>query len=172
MIAERQASIEGRLFLEAKQEGLKPASNIPQLAEAELKAHRAETKTLAQKFGVQYSLSKNTANECAKNVLRYQETHGTKPTNTQMTAMAEIAHKIEEKYPDSLEKDLGSHNLLYLRRMDADSMFKEQCYNNRHTIAHEQDMLKMQEKALLKVQKQQIEQEVSRQKERDFSMSM
>lgn len=172
MIAERQASIEGRLFLEEKQEGLKPPLNIPQLAEAEFKAHRTETKTLAQKLNIQYSLSKNTASECAKNVLRYQETHGTKPTNTQMAAMSEIARQIEEKYPDSLEKNLGSHNLLYLRRMNADSMLKEQCYNDRHAIAHEQDMLKMQEKALIEVQKQRIEQEISRQKERDFSMSM
>jgi hypothetical protein len=55
--------------------------------------------------------------------------------------------------------------------MNADSMFRERCYENRHAIAHEQDMLKMQEKAMLEVQKQRIEQEVSRQKQ-DFSMSM
>lgn len=172
MIAERQASIEGRLFFEAKQEGLKPPLNISQLAEAEFKAHRAEANILTQKLTTQYSLSKNAATECAKNMLRYQETHGTKPTNTQMTAMAEIAHKIEEKFPDSFEKDVGSHNLLYLRRMNADSMFRERCYENRHTISHEQDMIKMQEKALMEVQKQRIEQEISKQKEKDFSLSM
>jgi Ti-type conjugative transfer relaxase TraA len=172
MIAERQASIEGRLYLEAKQEGIKPSTNIPQLAEAEFKAHRAEAKILAQKLGVQYSLSENAASECAKNILRYQETHGTKPTDTQMTAMSEIAHQIEEKYPDSFEKDLGSHNLIYLRRMNGDSMFRERCYESRHSIAHEQEMFKIQEKALLEVQKQHIENEISRQKEREFSMSM
>lgn len=170
MIAERQASIEGRLFLEAKQEGLKPPFNLSKLAEAEFKAHRAEVKTLSQELRTNYPLSKRAATECAKNILRHQETHGTKPTDTQMTAMAEIAHQIEKKYPDYMEKDLGSHNLIYLRRMDADSMFKERCYENRHSIAQEHDLLKMQEKALLEVQKKQIEQEVSRQK--DFSMSM
>jgi hypothetical protein len=66
MIAERQASIEGRVFLEAKQEELKPPSNLPQLAEAEFKAHRTETKALAQKLSTQYSLSKNAATECTK----------------------------------------------------------------------------------------------------------
>ncbi|KAB2834474.1 MAG: hypothetical protein F9K49_05180, partial [Caedimonadaceae bacterium] len=172
MIAARQASIEGRLFLEAKQERLKTPFNIPQLAETELKAHRVEAKLLAQKLGAQYSLSERTANECAKNMLRYQETHGAKLTDTQMTTMAEIARKIEKKYPDSLEKDLGSHNLFYLRRMNADSMFKKQCYNNRHTIAHEQSIFKIQEKTLLKIQKQHIVQETSRQKERDFCMPM
>ncbi|MBX9621115.1 MAG: hypothetical protein K2X28_03660 [Alphaproteobacteria bacterium] len=172
MIAERQASIEGRLFLEAKQEGLKPPSNIPHLAEAEFKAHRAEAKTLVQELSTHSSLSENAATECAKNVLRHQETHGTKPTNTQMTAMTEISRQIEVKYPNFLEKDLGSHNLVYLRRMDADSMLRERCYENRHTIAQEQDMLKMQEKALLKIQKQYIEKEVLRQKEREFSISI
>ncbi|MBP6951535.1 MAG: AAA family ATPase [Alphaproteobacteria bacterium] len=172
MIADRQVSIEGRLFFEAKQAGQKPPLNIPQLAEAEFKAHRAETKALAQRLGSQYSLSENAATECARNIFRYQENHGSKPTDTQMTAMVEIAHQIEEKYPDFLEKDLGSHNLTYLRRMNGDLMFREGCYNNRHSIAQEHDMLKMQEKTLLEVQKQRIEQEVSRQKERDFSMSM
>jgi len=86
--------------------------------------------------------------------------------------MAEISRQIEDKYPDFLEKDLGSHNLIYLGRMDADSMFKERCYDDRHSIAQEHDFLKMQEKALLEVQQQRIEQEVSRQKEREFSMSM
>ncbi|MCI5055483.1 MAG: hypothetical protein MRY83_05195 [Flavobacteriales bacterium] len=116
-------SIVGLLFFEAKQEGLKPSFNISQLAEAEFKVHRAEAKPLAQKLDIQYSLSKNAATECAKNILRYQT--GAKPINTQMTTMADIARQIEEKYPDSLEKDLGSHNLVYLRRMNADSMFKE-----------------------------------------------
>jgi len=172
MIAERQASIEGRLFLEAKQAGLKPSSNIPKLAETEFKDHRVENKTLAQKLGVQYSLSEEAAKDCAKNVLRYQETHGSKPTDTQMTALVEIAHQLEEKYPDSLEREAGSHNLTYLRRMNGDSMFRERCYDDRHSITQERDIIKMQEKALFEVQKQRIEQEVSRQKERDFSMGI
>jgi hypothetical protein len=79
-----------------------------------------------------------------------------------MTAIAEIAHKIEENYPDSLEKDINSHNLLYLRRMNGDSIFQKRCYENRHAITHEQNMLKIQEKALIEVQKQRIEQEISK----------
>ena len=43
---------------------------------------------------------------------------------------------------------------------------------NRHAITQEQEMVKMQEKAMLEMQKQRIEQEVTRQKERDFSISM
>jgi hypothetical protein len=51
-------------------------------------------------------------------------------------------------------------------------MFRERCYDERHSIAHEHEIVKMQEKALLKIQEQYIQQELSRQKQRDFSMGM
>lgn len=172
MIAERRASIEGRLYLEAKQAGLKPSTNIPQWAEAEFKLHRAEAKTLGVKLGVKYSLSAGAASECARNALRYQETHGAKPTDTQMTSMAEIAHQVEEKHPDYLERDVGSHNLAYMRRMNGDSMLRERCYEDQHSISIEHEAVKTQEKILLKAQKQKIQQEVLRQKERGFEMGM
>jgi hypothetical protein len=56
--------------------------------------------------------------------------------------------------------------------MNGDSMFREKCYEERHSIIHEHEVVKMQEKALLEVQKQQIQQEVSREKERGFEMGM
>jgi len=173
MIAERQASIEGRMFLEAKQRGLKPSASIPTWAETELKTHRAENKTFAQKLRAQYSLSEEAAKECAKNAFRYQETHGSKPTDTQMTALVNIARQIEDKYPDSLGREADSHNLTYMRRMNADSMLRERCYKDKGVIAMEHEIIKMQERSILETQKQRvIEQEVSRQKDRGFSMEM
>lgn len=170
MIAERQASIEGRLFLEAREAGQKPSPSIPRLAEAEFNSHRAQTKAFAQQLGTKYSLSNEASKECARNMLRYQETHGAKPTDTQRAAMAEIARQLEDKSITPFEKD--SHNLTYLRRMNGDAMFRERCYEAKASITQERDIIKMQENALLEVQKQRIEQEVMRQKERDFSMSM
>lgn len=173
MIAERRASIEGRLYFEAKQAGLKPSSNIPQWAETEFKTHKAEAKAIAAKLGAQYSLSTSAASECARNALRYQETHGTKPTDTQMTAMAEIAHQIEEKHPDYLEKDVGSHNLAYMRRMNGDDMLRERCYEEKGVVAMEHEVVKVQEKTLLDVQRQrETQQEISRERERGFSLEM
>lgn len=171
MIAERQASIEGRLFLEAREAGQKPSPNIPQLAAIEFKNNRAQTKLFAQQLGIKYSLSEDAAKECARNILRHQETHGAKPTDTQRAAMAEIARQLEGK-SIAIEKEVGSHNVTYLRRMNGDALFRERCYEAKASIAQERDTLKMQEKALLEVQRQRIEQEVTRQKERDFSMSM
>ncbi|MBP9692175.1 MAG: hypothetical protein KBD90_02460 [Alphaproteobacteria bacterium] len=174
MIAERQASIEGRMFFEARQRGQKPSPNIPKWAETELKTHRAENKTLAQKLRAQYSLSEEAAKECAKNAFRHQETHGSKPTDTQMTAMVQISHQVEDKYPDVLGREVGTHNLTYMRRMNADSMLRERCYENKSIIAMEHEIIKTQERSMLEVQKQRVvEQEISRQKDRGgFSMEM
>ncbi len=172
MIAERQASIEGRLFLEARSAGQKPSSNIPQLAEAEFNHNKAQTKIFAQQLKVQYSLSNEAAKECARNILRYKETHGTKPTDNQTVAMAEIARQLKDKSINPSEKEAGSHNTTYLRRMNGDAMFRERCYEAKASITQERDTIKMQERALLEAQKQRIEQEVIRQKERDLSMSM
>lgn len=172
MIAERQASIEGRLFLEARKIGQNPSLNISQLAEAELNHNRTHTKVFSQQLGIKYSLSEGASKECSRNILRYQETHGAKPTDTQRATMAEIARQLEDKSISSFEKETGSHNLIYLNRTNGDAMFRERCYEAKASIAQERDIIKMQEKTLLEAQKQRIEQEVTRQKERDFSMSM
>lgn len=68
--------------------------------------------------------------------------------------MAEIAHQIEDKYPDHLEREVGSHNLAYLRRMNGDDMLREQCYEERGAIAMECEGMKVREKTLLDDQRQ------------------
>jgi Ti-type conjugative transfer relaxase TraA len=174
MIAERQASIEGRLFLQAKEAGQKLSSNISQLAVIEFNNNKAQTKMLAGHLKAQYSLSEWASKECAKNILRYQETHGTKPTDTQRAAMVEIARQLEHNPSNFFEKEVGTHNLAYLSRINADTLFIERCFELKTTITQERNIIKMQEKALLEIQRQRIEQEVSKQKDRDldFSMSM
>lgn len=74
MIAERQASIEGRMYLAAKQAGFKPLPMIPDLAAKELQTNRATTGTLTQDLIKKHGLSETAATDCAKNILRYQET--------------------------------------------------------------------------------------------------
>ncbi|HUX78508.1 MAG TPA: AAA family ATPase, partial [Alphaproteobacteria bacterium] len=147
MIAERQASIEGRLFLEAKQEGRTPSSIIPQLAESERQQHRSQTKPLAQELAKKYSLSESAAIHCAKDILRYQETHGEKPTSNQMTAMAQISHQLEDKYTIPFAKEVGSHNIEYMRRMDGDLMFRERCSQDKASISLEHQIVQAKMKA-------------------------
>ncbi|MBS0271766.1 MAG: AAA family ATPase [Proteobacteria bacterium] len=172
MIAERHVSIEGRLYLEAKRTGHKPSPFMSQIAEAEFKKHRIETKSLAQKLMIEYSLSKEAAKEFAKNIFRYQEAHGTKPTTRQKTIMAEITREFDKKFDTSSTKQLDSYHIAYMRRIEGDSLFRFRCLENRTTISLERQMIKTQEKASLEIQKQQTQQEISRQKERDFSLSM
>lgn len=122
MIAERQASIEGRMFLDAKQAGLKPLPIIPDLAARELKAHRATTETLTQELIQKHKLSESAATNCAKDILRHQETHGEKPSDSQMAAMVQISRDLDKQgYPASI----GTHNIEYLRRRDGDLQFRE-----------------------------------------------
>lgn len=173
MIAERRVSLEGRLFFEAKQAGHNPLSNIAQQAEKEFNTHKAHTKPLAQKLKDQYSLSETESLECAKNIMRYHEIHGEKPTNTQRAAMAEISRQLGEKHLTPVEKEVGSHNLAYLRRMNGDHMFQEHCYKERHAIAQERELMKIQQKAALEAQRQrEVEREALREKDRGFEMGM
>lgn len=62
----------------------------------------------------QRALYESAATYCAKDILRYPETHGEKPTTGQTTAMAEIALKLEDKYNIPFAKEVGSHNLEYM----------------------------------------------------------
>lgn len=122
MIAERQASIEGRMFLEAKQAGLKPLPIIPDLAEKEIKTHRATTETLAQELSKKHGLSESAATNCAKDILRYQETHGEKPSDSQMAAMVQISRELDKAdYPATV----GQANIEYLRRREGDIQLRE-----------------------------------------------
>lgn len=122
MIAERQASIEGRMYLQAKQAGFTPLPNIPDLAAKELKSHRAQTESLSQELIQKHRLSKSAATSCAKDILRHQETHGEKPTDSQMAAMVQISKELDKQgYPASM----GTHNIEYLRRRDGDMQCRE-----------------------------------------------
>ena len=122
MIAERQASIEGRMYLEAKQRGLTPLPTIPDLAARELKANRAGTETIVQGLVKKHGFSESAATNCAKDILRYQETHGEKPSTSQMSAMVQITRELDKQaYPPSM----SSHNIEYLRRRDGDLQFRE-----------------------------------------------
>jgi len=170
MMAERLASIEGRLYLEAKRMGQKPSSSIPKLAEAEFKIHISETKTLAHQLSSQYSLSETAAKEYVRNILRYQETHGSKPTNSQMTAMAEIAHQLEEKYANLDAREMDSHNLTYMRRMNGDEMLRDRCLQDKATIAMEYTAIQTQVKASLQHTISQMAKEVERENQKEMSL--
>ncbi|MBA3813979.1 MAG: AAA family ATPase [Alphaproteobacteria bacterium] len=132
MMAERQASVEGRMYLEVKQSGLKPegfnppglttSSTIPHLAKEEIKQNRATTVTLAEKLATKQRLSETAATQCAKDITRYMETHGQKPSSDQMSAMAQISRDLDK---EGYDPSIGTHNIEYLRRRDGDLRFRD-----------------------------------------------
>ena len=65
--------------------------------ESELKEYRAQTKDIAEKISQKYGLSKRVATHCAKDILRYQETYGEKPTNGQIDSLVQIFQELEKK---------------------------------------------------------------------------
>lgn len=84
--------------------------------------HRETTETLAQELAKKHDLSESAATDCAKDILRHQDTHGEKPSSEQMAAMAQISRGLDKQtYPSSM----GPHNIEYLRRRDGDLQFRE-----------------------------------------------
>lgn len=171
MIAERLASIEGRLYLKAKQEGTKIPSNIAELAHEELKKHRAHTQKLAGELSQKYALPKDVATSSAKNILRYREIHGISPSESQTASIIQIAQKLERKqYGLASNKKLNQLEADYLQRHEGDLLFKHMAYQKetKHNIpfSHIQD----QAKQSLEMARSQINQELIKMNEKEFSL--
>lgn len=140
MIAERKAAIEGRLYFEAIKRGLIPPEDIPYLAEKELDDHGDQTKPLAQKLFKKYSLSESAAIHCAKDVLRYQETHGKKPSEEQISIMAQVAQELEHRiYPI---KKYKSYEIEFFHRKEGDLLIKLYEHNKSLTLQENEQVYK------------------------------
>lgn len=125
LIAERRASIEGRLYLEAKQRGLKPSPDIEEFAKKELSENRKRATKLSQELSQKHTLSEKAALYCAKNVLRYKEIHGELPPEKHIKTMAEIAKIIDDKNRLPIPNTPNQHEMDYLSRREGDLYFRD-----------------------------------------------
>ncbi|MDP3446208.1 MAG: hypothetical protein Q8T08_25385 [Ignavibacteria bacterium] len=171
MIAERLTSIEGRLYLKAKQEGTKIPSNIAELAHQELKKHRAHTQKLADELSQKYALPKDVATNSAKNILRYKEIHGIPPSEPQISNIIQIAQKlVRNQHIHASNKKLNQLEADYLQRHKGDLLFNHMmCQKEiKHDIpfSHIQD----QTKKALEIARSQINQELIKMNEKEFSL--
>lgn len=123
-LAERLASIEGRLCLEAKQKGLELPASLANLARQEFKAHKSQTPQLAKELSLKYDLSEKAAFTCAQNVFRYKETHGECPSEDQIKRIAQIAKNLETKNYNQVVKTQDPQQLEFLRRKEGDLLFQ------------------------------------------------
>lgn len=120
-IADRLASIEGRLYLEARLKGTEPL--YPSYdAKKELARHRDQLPHLIQDLKQWYYLSNAAAQNCAQDILRYKETHGENPSGRQMEKMIEISRQLEDKEYGYHSR--GSAETEFLRRREGDLLFK------------------------------------------------
>ncbi|OJW51839.1 MAG: hypothetical protein BGO67_07395 [Alphaproteobacteria bacterium 41-28] len=170
MIAQRQASIEGRLYLEAKQKGLNPSYHIPDWAEQEFKNNRQQTKSLAQKIVAKHSLPEKAALYCAKDILRYKETHGEKPTTDQIAKMVQVSKELEGKTYAPRLREYGSHEIEFLRRNTGDLLFRHLSSHNVGPIPHDIHYIQTQAKTSLEATTYHILQDLLKLNQKELSL--
>ncbi len=170
MIAERRASIEGRFMFEAKQQGKKIPSTIEKLAEKEFKSHQLLTKDLAKEIGQKYTLSKEASLSCAKNMLRYKEMHGEKPSESQIQKMVTIEKTLEENKAIKTSHKLNPSVQNYLNRKVADYLFYETKPNSPNDIADKMQFAQKQAVQFVQNIKVQIREDLSKQNQHELSI--
>jgi len=161
-IANRLASIEGRLTFEARAKG-KEALYPSYDAKKELAQHREQLPHLAQELMRKYDLSDIASQRCAQNILRYKETHGEKPSAEQMAKMVEISQRLEHK--DYSGRDVAAK--AFLRQKEADLLFK-------HGLSYDAfaqlDQAQIQTKRSLELFQKQMENERVHSKQMDLGL--
>ena len=173
MIADRLASIEGRLYLEAKQRGLNPPSNIEELAQKEIETHRQQTKELAAEIFQKYFLSEKASLECAKNVLRYKETHGEKPSKDQISHIILVEKTLEKNEARYVAQGFKPHEIAFLKRTEADRLFRSLEHtkiSNEMKPSNEIEQSHTRARASLNRAVSQIEQDISRLHQKGLSL--
>ena len=171
MIAERLASIEGRLYLKAKQDGLKIPSNIAEIARQELKEHRTHTQKLALELSQGYSFSKDVATQCAKDILRYKEIHGESPSKAQIAKIVQISRTLETRdYPNISKKNLNRFEVDFLHRREGDLAFKHMSFQNQSFAAFNLPHIQGQAKKSLETTASQVSQDLIKMNQKEFSL--
>jgi len=154
-IADRLATIEGRLIFEARAKG-KEALYPSFDAKKELARHREELPHLSQELMRRHGLSDIASQRCAQNILRYKEIHGAKPSSEQTGKMAEISRKLEHKDYERLSSDRDIATRAFLRQKEADLFFKHGLV---HDISSQLDHAQIQAKRSLELLQRQMAQE-------------
>jgi hypothetical protein len=138
-IAERLASIEGRLKFEVLKRGGEPLLPLSYAAKKELAVHKEQTPQLSQELQKTYSLSKAAAQHSAMDILRYRETHGENPSEGQMSKMLQISREVENKEYPHLSPHQNAAEIAFLRRREGDLLFKHGlAYDASRDLVHSQ----------------------------------
>jgi Ti-type conjugative transfer relaxase TraA len=170
MLAERIASIEGRMIFEAKQKGKKTPCQLYEAAKSELNSHIDQTKELAQEMTQKHPMSYRASLLCANNILRYKETNGEAPSETQTDKMATIAIKLDKDNEGLANKKLDSGQLNLQQRRLSDLLFIYSAENGRFPIKTELKNIEEQTKISTKEMSLQVKQEISMLNQKELSL--
>lgn len=122
-IADRLASIEGRLYFEALQKGGEPLH--PSFdARREFYKNQAQAPQLAAELIRQHYISEKSALQCARDLLRYRETHGENPSADQTDKMIQIAKQLEHKEYKNHSYDCDSKEKNFLCNRERELLFR------------------------------------------------
>ncbi|MBY0293106.1 MAG: hypothetical protein K2W92_07465, partial [Alphaproteobacteria bacterium] len=102
--------------------------------------------------------------------LRYKETHGEKPTSGQIESMVQISRELETKNYAHPAKELGSHEVEFLRRKEGDFLFRNTSFEGKLPYGQENRHVQTQAKASLEITTLTITRELLRINERDLSL--
>ena len=140
------------------------------IAERELKENGEQTKELTEKLSQKYGLSESAATLCAKNVLRYKETHGGKPTSGQIESMVQISREIEKRDYAHSSKGLGPHEIEFLRRRIGDFLFRNTAFDKKFPAVPEIQQAQTHAKTSLEAATSTITHELSKMNQREISL--
>ena len=123
-VAERLASIEGRLTFEAMRQGVESPLHLSYVAKKELAQHREQLPHLTQDLTQKHFLSNAAAQHCAQDILRYKEVHGDNPSTGQISKMMQISRELESREYLHLSSSRDAAEISFLRRREGDLIFK------------------------------------------------
>lgn len=164
-IADRLASIEGRLYFDALQKDTDPPFNMPFMAQREFSRYQEQLPHLIEDLARRYSLSETTAHHCAQDLLRCRETHGQDPSAEQMDKMVQIAQKLESKDDNKYSYDSDKTNFLCSRERDL--LFR---HGLSYDAARDLDSASIQVNKSLKFMQQQMEREREQIAQKELSL--
>jgi hypothetical protein len=164
-MADRLASIEGRLYFEALQKNVDPPFNMPFMAGRELNHHQNELPQLMNELARGYSISETTSYHAAQDILRYRETHGGNPTPDQMDKLIQIGQKLEIKGDHRYSYGYDSEEIDFLRSRERDLLLR---HGLDHDTSCELDHARSQVNKSLETMQRQIEREREHLKQMDL----
>lgn len=166
-MADRLASIEGRIYFEALQKGVEEPFNMPFMAKREFNQNQEHVLQLMKNLSDRYFVPQTIAYHFAQDVLRYRETHRENPSSNQMEKMVEISRHLENKEYGYRSYSHDSAESEFLRRREGDLMFR---HGHSYDVSRDLELSKSQVNKSLENIQRQMAQERENQKQMELGL--